>query len=161
MGGLFIRYYADLHPESVAGLVFLDTSHEDWFQFIRESWSAEDQQRYFEFWDDSNPEYTGVRREEKAAFEENFNMVIGSKIDEDMPVLVFTGGRHHHFRTDPQGLEEDRQKWIELHASLVEGVKNAKHIVHLEMNHWLHSQIPDEVAREMADLFEFENDAAQ
>lgn len=161
MGGLFIRYYADLHPESTAGLVFLDTSHESWFQYIRETWSADDQRNYFDFWDDNNPTYIGVRREEKSAFEENFNMVRGLKIDKDMPVVVFTGGRHHHFRRDAQDFEADRQKWIDLHESLLVGVKNAKHTVNLELDHWLHYQIPDDIASEIAKIVESENKATQ
>ena len=161
MGGLFIRYYADLHPDTIAGLVFLDSSHEGWFQFIRESWSADDQRKYSEFWDDDNPQYTGVRREEKSAFEENCNLVRGLKIDKDMPVLMFTCGRHHHFRIDAQDFEVDRQKWIDLHASLLVGVQNSKHIVKWELDHWLHSRIPDEVASEMAKFFEFEHKATQ
>ena len=161
MGGLFIRYYADLHAENIAGLVFLDTSHEDWFQYIRETWSADDQRNYFDFWDDNEPTYIGVRREEKSAFEENFNMVRGLKIDKDIPVLVFTGGRHHHFRKDAQDFEADRQKWIDLHESLLVGVKNAKHIVKLELNHWLHYNIPDDVASEIAKIFELEKKATQ
>jgi len=161
MGGLFIRYYADLHAESIAGLVFLDTSHESWWQYIRETWSADDQRNYFDFWDDKYPEYIGVRREEKSAFEENFNMVRGLKIDKDMPVLVFTGGRHHHFRKDAQDFEADRQKWIDLHESLLVGVKNGKHIVHLELDHWLHSQTRDDIASEMAKIFELENKVTQ
>jgi len=159
MGGLFIRYYADLHPESIAGLVFLDTSHEDWFQYIRETWSAEDQRKYFEFWDDNNPKYTGVRREEKSAFEENFNMVRGVRIDPDIPVVMFTGGTHHHFRRDAKDFEADRQKWIGLHESTLVGVKNAKHIVDLEWDHWLHYQVPDEIANEIAEIVELANKA--
>jgi pimeloyl-ACP methyl ester carboxylesterase len=161
MGGLFIRYYADLHPESVAGLVFLDTSHEDWFQYIRETWTADEQRNYFAFWDDDFPEYVGARREEKSAFEENFNMVRGSKIDEDMPVLVYTGGRHHHFRPGAQDFEADQQKWIDLHKSLVVGVKNAKHTVDLELNHWLHYEMADDIASDIAEIVELENKSTQ
>lgn len=161
MGGLFIRYYADLHPESIVGLVFLDTSHEGWFQYIRETWSADDQQRYFDFWDDNNPNYVGVRREEKSRFEDNFNMVRGSKIDEDMPVLVYSGGKHHHFRRDAEDFEADRQKWIALHESLLVDVKNAKHTVNLEWDHWLHYDIPDEIASEIGKIVELENEATQ
>lgn len=161
MGGLFIRYYADLHPDSIAGLVFLDTSHEDWFQYIRGAWSEDDQRKYFEFWNDDNPEYTGVRREEKSAFEENLNLVRGLKIDKDMPVLVFTGGRHHHFRKETHQLEADRQAWVGLHASLVAEVESARHIVKWELDHWLHSRLPQEIANEMSGFFAFEQKATQ
>ena len=161
MGGLIIRYFADRHPEMLAGLVFLDSSHEDWQQYIRDFWSEEDQRNYFEFWDDSNPEYTGVSREEKSKFDENCNLVRGLKIDEDIPVLVFTGGQHHHFRKDVEKAKLDRVQWISQHESLTQGVKRAKHLVGLDMDHWLQRSNPDYVVGEMADFFELEGDATR
>jgi len=157
MGGLFIRYYADLYPDDVVGLVFLDTSHEDWFQYIRDTWSEKDQKRYFDFWADDNPTYVGVRREEKSKFEHNFNMVRGSTIDEDMPVVAYSGGKHHHFRKDPEGYAADRDKWIGLHESLLDGVKNGKHVVDLNWNHWMHYDVPEDIANEIARMVDLAN----
>lgn len=160
MGGLFIRYFADHHPDMIAGLVFLDTSEEEWWQYIKQNWSVEDQQHYFSFWDVNNPDYTGVRREEKSAFEENSNMVRGLKIASDVPVLIFTAGTHQHFRKNPQDLQSDRQKWFDLHESLLAGVKKSKHITKLDWNHWLHYDNPDYVVSEIVKFFHIENKGA-
>ena len=55
LGGHIIRYFTYLYPDEVAGLVFLDQPHEDWFRHIRANWSIEEQNEYFKWW---NPEIT-------------------------------------------------------------------------------------------------------
>lgn len=153
MGGLLIRYFAHHHPELVAGLVFVDSSHEDWFPYIRRNWPTEDQEHYFQFWDDNHPEHTAVKREEKSAFEKNFEMVRGLNIREDLPVLVLSGGKPFRARKDPTGFEADRREWVDLHRRLLVGLKHTRHIVDLEWHHWLHHQEPDRVADEIAAFF--------
>ncbi len=154
LGGHVIRYYADRHPDSVAGLVFLDTLHEDWNQYVKDSWSAKDQERPQKFWDVNNPRFTGVRREEKSAFEENSDMVRGLKIPKDIPVLIFTSGNSfNHFRRDEQLFEVDRKKWVDMQASLLDGVVNGKQIVDPDMTHWLQEDKPDYISDEIVKFF--------
>ena len=42
MGGFLIRYFAHLYPDQVAGLVFIDAPHEDWFAYIRSHHTPEE-----------------------------------------------------------------------------------------------------------------------
>lgn len=154
LGGHVIRYFANKQPDKVAGLVFLDTLHEDWNQYVRTNWNDKEQERPNKFWDINNPDYVGVRREEKSAFDINSDMVRGLKTRADIPVLMFTSGNSsNHFRLDEPLYTVDRQKWIDMQAQILEGLDEAKQIVDDEMGHWLQQQKPEYIAEEIAGFF--------
>jgi pimeloyl-ACP methyl ester carboxylesterase len=148
-GGHIIRYFADQHPEEVAGLVFLDQPHEDWFEYIRRTWSAAESEAYFKTWTAANPSYTGTLLEEVLAYEENCAAIRGVGIPPDVPVLMFTSSNYGHFRTSAAGLEEDRRNWASMQASLLPGVKDKKLLVDMELSHWVHQDKPEWVTGEI------------
>lgn len=149
LGGHIIRYYAVRHPGEVAGLVFLDAPHEDWFDYVRKTWSKEDADAYFRWWTPTNKDYAGTRLEEMLAYETNCAMIRGIKIPPDIPVLMFTASNYGHFRKSAAGLAEDRRNWAGLQTSLLTDVKHKKHLVDMEFSHWLHQEKPDWVAGEI------------
>jgi len=148
-GGHIIRYFADRHPGEVAGLVFLDQPHEDWFEYIRRTWSAPEQKEYFKFWTAENTEYTGSQLEETLAYEENCRSIRGTVISPDVPVLMFTSSNFGHFRKSEPGLGEDQRHWAEMQASLLSGVKDQKLLVDMQLTHWLHHDKPEWVVGEI------------
>jgi pimeloyl-ACP methyl ester carboxylesterase len=149
LGGHIERYYAEKHPNEVAGLVFIDHPHEDWFRYIRATWTPDEAREYFEFWTAENPGYEGTGKEELLAYEANCDLVRGMKIRPDMPVLMFTGSNDGHYRDNPPGRDVDRKAWGDMQASLLEGVTDAKHIVDWECGHMLHKDKPEMVEREI------------
>jgi pimeloyl-ACP methyl ester carboxylesterase len=149
LGGHIERYYAEKHPDDVAGLVFVDHPHEDWFRYIRSTWTPEESQKYFRFWMADNPGYEGTGTEELLAYEANCDLVRGMKIRPDMPVLMFTGSNDGHYRDSPPGRDADRKAWTDMQASLLEGVADAKHIVDWECGHMLHKDKPEMVESEI------------
>jgi pimeloyl-ACP methyl ester carboxylesterase len=149
LGGHIIRYYADRHPDEVAGLVFLDHPHEDWFRYIRGTWSEEQIREYFVWWNPVETEPGSANLEERRAYEANCDMIRGVAIPPDVPVLMFTADNAGHYRKSAPGQAEDRSKWVEMQASLLVGVKDAKHIVNLEVGHMLHRDRPEWVASEI------------
>lgn len=155
LGGHVIRYFVNEYPDKVAGLVFLDTLHEDWNKYVQTVWSEKEQERPNSFWDVNNPDYVGVRREEKSAFETNSDMVRGLKIARNIPALMFTSGNSsNHFRVDEKFFEVDRQKWIEMQASILDGLEYKKQIVGDDMGHWLQRQKPEYISNQIAAFFE-------
>lgn len=152
LGGHIIRYFENKHPADVAGLVFIDHPHEDWFRYIRRTWSADEAEKYFEFWTAANPAYAGVGKEELLAYDANGDAVRGMKIGADVPVLMFTGSNDGHYRSQSPGREEDRKAWGDMQASLLEGVHDAKHIVDWECGHMLHKDKPEMVTSEIKAL---------
>jgi pimeloyl-ACP methyl ester carboxylesterase len=149
LGGHIIRYYADKHPGEVAGLVFIDHPHEDWFRYIRKTWTPEESKNYFKWWAPDNEGFTGVPLEEMLTYENNCDMVRGIKIDPDISALMFTGNNYGHFRKSSPGKDLDREQWASMQGSLLEGVKDARHIVDWDAGHMLHKDKPEIVEREI------------
>ncbi|MDH5675424.1 MAG: alpha/beta hydrolase [Myxococcales bacterium] len=151
MGAHIIRYYANAHPEEVAGLVMLDGPHEDWFRHIRDNWSKKEIDDYFVFW--SITEKDG-RLLERPEYETNCDMLRGIEIDPSIPVLMFTGDNARHFRKTDPGREVDRRRWAEMQGNLIEGHPDAKHIIDFETGHWMHRDKPEEVLQEIKSFIE-------
>ena len=152
LGGHIIRYHASVFPERVAGLVFLDHPHEDWFRYIRATWPKAEADAYFKGWP-TDPSKVGPKHQELLTYERNCDLVRGIQLPPDIPVLMFTGNNRWHFRQGI-GQERDRQEWLRLQKSLLTGVKDARHIVDWETGHWAFFDKPDMVEREIADFIE-------
>jgi pimeloyl-ACP methyl ester carboxylesterase len=152
LGGHIIRYFADAYPEEVAGLVFLDHPHEDWFNYIRKSRTKEEVDSYFKFWSTDNEGFTGTGRDELLAYEENCDLVRGMTIGKDVPVLMFTANNNGQFRQGTSENALDRQEWGRLQASLLTGVVDSQHIVDWELSHMLHKDKPEMVNREILEF---------
>jgi len=149
LGGHVVRYYAHKHPGEVIGMVFLDHPHEDWFRYIRKTWSPEETRKYFEWWTPENEGFTGVSLEEMLTYEKNCDMVRGIEIAPDMSVLMFTGNNYGHFRKESPGKEADREAWASMQASLLAGVEDAKQIIDWDAGHMFHKDKPEMVEREI------------
>jgi pimeloyl-ACP methyl ester carboxylesterase len=147
LGGHIIRYYTQLYPKDVAGLVFIDHPHEDWFRYIRATWSETEQDRYFKWWRPEGSTYKGTALKELLAYEENCDLVRGIYPPADVPVLMFTGSADMHY--EPSAMERDRRMWTALQASIIAGSKDKKHVVDWETGHVPHRQKPELFAREI------------
>ena len=148
LGGFFIRYYAYLYPEEVAGLIFLDMPHEDWFRHIRSEWSIEEQKDYFTRW---NPplDTSNACVMERLAYEANCDSIRGKEIPTNIPVLMFTGRNLPHFRRDSIGILKDTEAWVEMQTSLVKSHPLANQIIDLELGHSPHKHKPLFVQKEI------------
>lgn len=147
LGGHIIRYFAHLHPEEVAGLIFVEHPHEDWFKYIRATWPEQDLDKYFLWWKPEGSAYKGTALEELLAYEENCDLVRGIHPPPGIPTLMFTGSADSHYQ--PGALDRDRRVWTKMQASLIEGVHDKKHIVDWETGHVPHRQKPELFAHEI------------
>ena len=147
LGGHIIRYYAHLHPQEVAGLVFIDHPHEDWFKHIRQTWPKDVADKYFEWWTPEGSTYKGVALTELLEYEHNCDLVRGILPPKDIPVLMFTANNEPHYQ--PGEIARDQRKWAELQASLIAHVQDAKHIVDWEIGHVGYREKPEMFAREI------------
>ena len=154
LGAHFSRYFAHHHPENIAGVVLLDYPHEDWFSYVRSSWSRDDANEYFEARRQIKDRAKGAAQEEQYAYEKNCDLVRDIRIDSDVPVLLITANYRRNFRKKPADREKDQETWAALQASLLEGVQDAKHIVDWELTHWLHMDKPEFVAEEIINFIE-------
>ncbi len=148
-GGHITRYFSYLYPDEVAGLIFIDVPHEDWFRYIRENWSREEIEDYFKWWYPVNPDLTDTATLEKLNYEENCNLLRGKKIPENIPVLMFTGNNVRHFRKHAEGSKDDMKAWADLQKSLIRDLDNAKQIIDLETGHYPFKDKPTMVVSEI------------
>lgn len=152
LGGHIIRYYTHVNPDDVAGLVFLDHAHEDWFKYIRENWSDKEQERYFNFF---NPEITSedqVTLLERASYEQNQDLIRGKVIPANIPVLMFTGIDEKHQSRDGTRDSQDNYAWTSMQLSLISHSENAKQIVDWDTGHYPHIDKPKQVSQEINSL---------
>lgn len=154
LGGHSIRYFTDLYPDDVAGLVFLDHPHEDWFRYVRANWTEAEQEAYFEWW---TPEVTSpdqVHLIERLEYDTNNDLIRGTAIPADIPVLMFTGDNAGHFRKDAEGRAADMQAWADMQRSLIDGLDDAEQIVDWETSHFPQRDKPVEVAQAINDFID-------
>jgi pimeloyl-ACP methyl ester carboxylesterase len=138
-GGLTARLFASLYPDQVAGIVFVDASHEDQFDRLVPFLSAE-QLEFVEQVESNNAE--GV---DLAASSEEMRSARSTDPLQPMPLVVLTAG----MPTDPASvppdwpLEEEARIWNELHEDLTGLVPGGRRIVAEESGHYIHQGQPD------------------
>lgn len=143
LGGHIIRYYTHLYPDEVAGLVFLDHPHEDWFRYIRRTWSEEENTEYFKMWNYEITSPDQVCKREANQYDNNNDLIRGRTIPKDMPVLMFTGKNLYHFRKHKDGIAEDTRAWRDMQSSLLHELTNSKQIIDEGFGHFPHLDMPE------------------
>ncbi|RKR13065.1 pimeloyl-ACP methyl ester carboxylesterase [Maribacter vaceletii] len=128
LGGAVIRYYAVQHPEMVEALLFVDPSHED-FEVVTQV--AEDAGVAF-FMENGSPEAAN----EYAQIIENFEILENLTTLPDVPTIVLTSIK------DRLEVPENAQHWIEVHATLGEGVSDFTHLITEDSGHYIQIEEP-------------------
>lgn len=137
-GGLTARLYASLYPEQVAGIVFVDASHEDQTDRLVPLLSAE----HLEFVE--QVESSNVEGVDMAASSEEMRSARSTHPLQPMPLFVLTAGQP----TDPAAmppdwpLEEEARIWNELHEDLAGLVPGGRRMVAEQSGHYIHQSQP-------------------
>ena len=90
LGGLIIRYYTHIYPDDIVGLVFIDSPHEDWFEYIKTTHSDEDIEKFNNFFDPNLNQSKGVIKEEWEQYNQNCEIIKGNEIPQHIPVRMIT-----------------------------------------------------------------------
>jgi hypothetical protein len=144
LGGHIIRYYTYLHPGNVKALVFIDHPPEDWFDYIRSTWTPEEVNEYFRFWSNEIFHWTGTREEELLSYEENCEILKGVEIPENIPALMFTGNNAAHFRQKGAAeIEEDKRAYKGMSYDIIRNQNEAVQIVDWDAGHIFHNDKPE------------------
>ncbi len=136
-GGPIIRAYAVLHPEKVAGIVFIDPSHEELKDFDQ---SDEDEL--------VNVIGNGLGLAEAEQLLEGIQYISDLPNLPDVPVTVLTGMNN----TDMSA--EERQNWYDAHEQLGEGVSDFKHIAAENSGHYVMVDEPQLVLDAIREIVE-------
>ncbi len=157
LGGHIIRYYTYLYPEEVAGLVFIDHPHENWFSYVRTHLSPENLDKFNSFFDPKRSKYTGVELDELTEYEPNCDSIRGKIIPSNISVRMYTGTAVSDWAIGFGYNKEDMKVWAEMQDSLLIGVKDAKHITDEKEDHFFHLHQPQLIAKGVYEIFETYN----
>ena len=154
MGGLIIRYYTHLYPDNVAGLVFIDHPHEDWFEYIRTTHSDEDIEKFNNFFDPNLNQSKGVVKEEGEMYEQNCEIIKGIEIPQYIPVRMITTIQYGKDQQMVGYQPEDMIVWADMQASIIKNVKDVEQIITDKSGHYIHFTEPELVINSIKELVE-------
>ena len=143
LGGMIIRDYAIKNPEKVAGLVFVDPSHEAFLTLTQE-----EEDELVQKMIDANGE-NAIAGKEAAQLIENLEYLHTLPTLPDVPTVVLTSTK-----IVPGSNAEDKQKWYEAHKKLGEGVSDFKHIATESSGHYIMIDEPDLVLNAIREIVE-------
>ena len=126
LGGAVIRYYAVQHPEMVEALIFVDPTHED-FEVMTQA----QEDRMVEHFNGKG--LTHIAKE-GIQFIENFETLTGLAALPNVPTVVLTSIKDRK--------EEDGEHWVNVHATLGEGITNFTHVVTENSGHYIQIEEP-------------------
>ena len=139
-GGLFIRVFANMYPDEVAGMVFVDPTPEDFFERLRAIQSPEERKRF----EEKEREYVGRasegRRAEWASLAIDLEQARAAAPLPDVPVILLTG-----MADEPGKTPEAKQLWLSLHHEWLRTIPNARHVVTGKSGHYIQVDEPESV----------------
>jgi len=137
IGGLNVRLFASKYPEEVAGVVLLDSSHEDQNIILPPLFTKEVQEAYYN-------QFTieGSLNE----IEESFEQVRTTKPFGNIPLIVVTGG------LQPFHTKESMAAWMRLQGELANLSTIKQHIIVEDAGHAIHFDKPEVVIGTIRDI---------
>jgi pimeloyl-ACP methyl ester carboxylesterase len=159
LGGLYARLYASGFPDDVAGLVLVDSTHEDQFGRLKALvpaavW-AEFEAMLAQFPDPEGTDIETTAAEARAARAETPLA--------PMPLVVVTAGQRGDAALLPPGwpVEAEAALWQELQEDLAGLVPNGRHIVAEQSGHYVHRSQPNVVVDAIRQVVEAVRDPSR
>ncbi len=143
VGGLYVNMFARRYPGEVAGVVFLDSSHPDQFEYFRQY-----KPLLYNILMTSTTK--GNRKYEEAIVKNTQADFSNPPPFPDVPIAVLTAGK----KSSPLEGEEMRNQWLEFQNDLSALSQNSKHIIVENSGHYIHKDRPDVVLNEIARIIE-------
>jgi pimeloyl-ACP methyl ester carboxylesterase len=134
-GGLNMMLFARLHPDEVAGLVLVDSSHPDQTERFLSVLSPEQKARYIQ----------GFVTDEGITFEERVECeheVSAAPAMPDVPLYVLMSGKKREGKGDWPYAEWDRL-WREQQEDLARLTSSGKFLVAEQSGHYIHTERPE------------------
>jgi pimeloyl-ACP methyl ester carboxylesterase len=161
LGGLFVRLYASTYPDEVAGLVLVDSSHEDQFARLQalltpEQWATVERMAL------ARLELPGYPELEWVDFEASFDQLrraAAARPLRPLPLVVLSRGRAPEAAEAPEGFPPEtvaaqERLWQDLQAGLAALTPGARHVVAAESGHYVQLQQPDLVTAAVREVVE-------
>lgn len=137
-GGLYIRVFANMYPDEVAGMVFVDPTPEDFFERLRAIQSPEERKKFEEEEQDYVAKASEGRRDEWASLDVDLEQARASAPLPSAPVILLTG-----MADEPYKSPAAKQLWLSLHNEWLRTIPNAKHIITNKSGHYIQIDEPE------------------
>jgi pimeloyl-ACP methyl ester carboxylesterase len=131
LGGLIIRDYAIKNPKKVAGLVFVDASHEKYNHLSQDQVNS-----FYNCYKTTYGANSGITQETLQLIED-FKYMKGLPNLPDVPVIAITS-----IKTDEEHNIADRQLWYDSKESLKVGLTDFTHITTAKSGHFIQLDEP-------------------
>lgn len=131
LGGLIIRDYAIKNPGKVAGLVFVDASHEKYNHF-----SQEEIDKFYNTYKNAYGANSGIAQETLQLIPD-FKYAAELPNLPDVPVIAITS-----MKIDAEHDAADRQLWYDSKEALKAGVTDFTHITTVNSGHFIQLEEP-------------------
>jgi len=132
LGGMIIRDYAVKNASKVAGLLFIDPSHEYYNQP-----SQEEEDMLYNLFKTNYGANSGVALEAREIIEDSQYMATLPDLP-NIPVIVISS-----LKVDASTSESDKQIWFKAHELLKEGVSDFTHITTTKSGHYIMNDEPN------------------
>lgn len=142
-GGVNVRLYASTYPEEVAGIILLDSCHEDQNQLMAPLFSPQVREDYF-------GQFTAEGT--LAEFEESLEQVRKYKSLGDIPLTIMTGANQPHHTP------ESWAYWMKFQKELAQLSTNSRHVLLREAGHAVHLDCPKAVIKEIQKMLKYLKD---
>jgi pimeloyl-ACP methyl ester carboxylesterase len=127
-----------MYPNEVAGMIFVDSTPEDFFERLKAIQSPEEQKEFEEM----KREYVGKasegRRDEWASLEIDLQQARAAVPLPNVPVILLTG-----MADEPDKSPAAKQLWLSLHNEWLKTIPNARHIVTNKSGHYIQVDEPE------------------
>lgn len=132
-GGVNVRLYANTYPDEVAGVILLDSCHEDQNKLMAPLFSSRLKKEYF-------AQFTAEGS--LAEFEESLEQVRNKSLGK-IPLTVITGGDQPHHTV------ESWDFWLKFQRELAQLSTNSRHIILKNAGHGVHLDCPEAVIQQI------------
>lgn len=136
-GGLYIRVFANMYPDEVAGMVFVDPTPEDFFERLKAIQSAEERKKFEEEKQDYAGKASEGRRGEWASLDVVLQQARSAVPLPDVPVTLLTG-----MADEPGKTPQAKQLWLSLHNEWLRTIPDARHVVTGRSGHYIQIDEP-------------------
>lgn len=137
-GGPYVRVFAGQFPDEVAGLVLVDPSTEEFFEWL---WKTDPKSRI--------SARNKQMQNEMGMVEQSFKQAADAGIPQ-LPTVVLTGGKARDSVTGRQSMP----RWIASHSNWVAQLPQGRHVVSKKSGHAIPFMEPDRVVEVIRELVE-------
>ncbi len=130
-GGIYVRVFADMYPNEVAGLVLIDPSQESF-----NDWLIKNQPDRIKASEGNIANAGEGVKAEYASVDTSYSQARVAKLPKGIPVTLLTATK------DESMPAEARKLWIEKHKEWLATVPGSKHVVVEKASHFIQAQQP-------------------